>query len=242
MSILRADCPRCGSKLMTFDVTAQVFRRQEHRWMNTQEAFCVCRHCDKPTIFVIKMSLGGREYDLKQSEEFSHNPSAILKYKDALNPFYDVEAFISIKNFATIDAPEHLPERIAAAFKEGAACRAINAYNAASCMFRLCLDLVSKPLLPDPKEKSVKQPTEFQRRNLGPRLGWLFQEGRLPKDLERLATSVKDDGNDGAHDGNLSKADCDDLIDFTIAILERLITEPKKIELAEARRAERRKK
>jgi hypothetical protein len=33
----------------------------------------------------------GREYDHDQSKEFSRNPSAILKYKDALNQFYVVE-------------------------------------------------------------------------------------------------------------------------------------------------------
>ncbi len=107
-------------------------------------------------------------------------------------------------------------------------------------MFRLCLDLLTKPLLPDTKNKESHQPSEFERRNLGPRLAWLFKEGLLPKDLQKLAASVRDDGNDGAHTGNLSKPDCDDLIDFTTVILERLITEPKKLELAEMRRAARR--
>jgi hypothetical protein len=42
------------------------------------------------------------------------------------------------------------------------------------------------------------------------------------------------------HVGNLTKQDAEDLVDFTIALLERLITEPKKLELAEARRKARR--
>jgi hypothetical protein len=40
--------------------------------------------------------------------------------------------------------------------------------------------------------------------------------------------------------GYLTKDDAEDLLDFTTALLERLITEPKKLELAEARRQTRR--
>jgi hypothetical protein len=60
--------------------------------------------------------------------------------------------------------------------------------------------------------------------------------------LRELASCVREDGNDGAHAGTLSKEDAEDLLDFTCALLERLITEPKRLELAEARRNERRKK
>ena len=56
----------------------------------------------------------------------------------------------------------------------------------------------------------------------------------------KLATCIREDGNDGAHAGTLTKADADDLVDFTIALLERLITEPKKLELAKERRETRR--
>lgn len=225
---------------MTLDVTAQVFRYQEYKWRNTQEVFSVCRHCEKPTIFIVAMTLKGSEFDRNQSEKFSRNPAEAVSYAGSLNQFYAVEGYISIKDHACIEPPEHLPENIKAAFQEGAACYSIECYNAASCMFRLCLDLLSKPLLPDPKNADVHQPSDFVRRTLGPRLNWLFKEGLLPKDLERLATSVKDDGNDGAHAGNLTRADCDDLIDFTTVILERLITEPEKLKLAEQRRASRR--
>ena len=186
------------------------------------------------------MTTAGRDYDVKQSKVFSVSPAEAVKFAGSLNQFYKVEGYISLKDFASIEPPEYLPKDIEAAFREGAACYAIGSYNAASCMFRLCLDMLSNPLLPDPKNKDVHQPTDFVRRNLGARLSWLFKEGLLPRDLERLATSVRNDGNDGAHVGNLTKADCDDLIDFTRLILERLITEPRKLELAEARRAARR--
>jgi hypothetical protein len=54
-------------------------------------------------------------------------------------------------------------------------------------------------------------------------------------------TPWREDANDGAHVGNLSKEDAEDLLDFTTTLLERLGTEPKRLERAEARRKQRRK-
>lgn len=240
MPLLVANCPRCKSSSITFDVTAQTFRYQEYGWANTQEVFSVCRHCHRPSIFEIKQSVQGRNRSDKLSERFSRSPESILQYDAALNDFYEVRRFINLRDNAKVTPPEHLPPDIKTAFEEGAACHAIDCFNAASCMFRLCLDLLSRPLLPDPANATAKQPSHFERRNLGPRLAWLFDQGLLPKDLRMLAASVKDDGNDGAHAGTLSSADAEDLLDFTIAILERLITEPEKVRLAEERRLQRR--
>ncbi|QWZ78804.1 DUF4145 domain-containing protein [Aeromonas sp. FDAARGOS 1419] len=132
--------------------------------------------------------------------------------------------------------PEFLPDEIRTNFDEGAQCYSIGCFNAAATMFRLCLDKATKSFLPaDPTTPPAKT-----RRSLGLRMNWLFENGHLPVALKELAECIKDDGNDGAHDGILSKADVDDLIDFTIALLERLYTEPKKLELAKQRRIERR--
>ena len=46
---------------------------------------------------------------------------------------------------------------------------------------------------------------------------------------------MKDDGNDAAHDGTLDTAAAEDLLDFTIALLEQLYTRRGK--LAEAKQA-----
>jgi hypothetical protein len=68
----------------------------------------------------------------------------------------------------------------------------------------------------------------------------LFDNGMLPLDLRELAKCVREDGNDGAHVGNLTEQDAEDLLDFTVTLLERLITEPRKLQLAETRRIKRR--
>ena len=103
-------------------------------------------------------------------------------------------------------------------------------------MFRLCIDLATRPPLPDPTDADKPQPNKKQRRDLGLRLAWLFDNGRLPLELRELAKCIREDANDGAHVGNLTKADAEDVLDFTSVLLERLITEPKRLGLAEERR------
>ena len=78
------------------------------------------------------------------------------------------------------------------------------------------------------------------RRSLGLRLPWLFAQGLLPVAVQELSACIKEDGNDGAHVGSLTQADAEDLMDFTIALLERLYTEPERLRLAQARRDSRR--
>jgi hypothetical protein len=105
-------------------------------------------------------------------------------------------------------------------------------------MFRLCLDLSTRALLPEANEAGLNNTI---RRNLGHRLPWLFDNGRLPEALRDLSSCLKDDGNDGAHEGTLSEADAEDLSEFAFIMLERIYTEPKRIEIAKFRRQERRK-
>ena len=98
--------------------------------------------------------------------------------------------------------PEHLPEDIEAAFKEGATCLSVGCYNAAGTMFRLCVDFATKSKLPDQDDNGLNRST---RRSLGLRLAWLFDNGHLPIALRDLSAAVKEDGNDGAHAGTLSR-------------------------------------
>ncbi len=83
-------------------------------------------------------------------------------------------------------------------------------------------------------------PNSRTRRDLGLRLPWLFDNGLLPTDLRELSTSIREDANDGAHAGTLQKAEAEDLLDFTLALLDRICTEPEKLGLAKERRKVRR--
>ena len=116
-------------------------------------------------------------------------------------------------------------------------CLAVSCNNAAGTMFRLCIDIVTRQMLPEEDEHDLNA---RNRRNLGLRLPWLFDHGSLPESLRELSTCVWEYGNDGAHAGTLTSEDAEDLLDFTCLLLERIYTEPARLRLAEARRHERR--
>lgn len=231
MAELVADCPRCGSQKITFDVTAATVVAHYHGWQNWYETFCLCRHCCRATIIVLSESVRGN-YD------YVHKVG-LLKVEGALNLYADVETYVSLKDEANIDPPEHLPKEIEAVFKEGATCLAVHCYNAARTMFRLCIDLATRAMLPADQVAGLNEKT---RRDLGLRLPWLFANKLLPGELKDLSSCIKDDGNDGAHAGTLRQRDAEDLLDFTTALLERLYTEPERLRLAEQRRKARREK
>jgi len=214
---------------MTFDVVSQVHVFTLHTWQNWYEIFCECRSCDLSTVFLVGLGNTGLKDTLSQSQ-------GIVNFSDDLRPYIEIEGFISVRDLVSINPPEHLPDEIKNAFNEGAACLSIDCFNAAASMFRLCVDLVTLPLLSVREDKTKPKPYD----TLGRRLRWMFDNKILPGELRELATCIREDGNDGAHAGTLTKADADDLVDFTIALLERLITEPKKLELAKERRETRR--
>jgi len=204
---------------------------QQYSWQNWYEAFCRCRHCHRTTIFVLAESVDA-DY------QYVHKVG-LLKVERSLNNYVKIEGHISLKDQASVSPPEHIPKEIEAVFREGATCLAVSCYNSAGTMFRLCVDLATRALLPNEEVEELNAKT---RRDLGLRLPWLFANGRLPGALQALSSCIREDGNDGAHAGTLREPDAEDLLDFTVALLERIYTEPERLRLAEQRRNERRKK
>ncbi|WP_020674490.1 DUF4145 domain-containing protein [Geopsychrobacter electrodiphilus] len=228
MSEIVATCPRCKAKEITFDLLTDIPLYVKYKWQYWFEAFCVCRACNRSTIFVLS------QRDINDKVEIKNGLSS---YSRAVNQIVKIEGHISLKDIAAEQPPEHLPKQIEAAFREGAACMAIACHNAAATMFRLCIDLATKDMLPVEEVEGLNRST---RRNLGLRLPWLFDNGLLPEALRELSTCIKDNGNDGAHDGTLGEEDAADILDFTFVLLERIYTEQKRIELAKERRNARR--
>ncbi len=227
MSELVADCPRCGANEMTFDLVSQLPVYKKYNWQTHLEVFCICRRCSKSTTFLVSQK------EIKGEECIDNG---LPKLDFSANRIVRVERYISLRDTASEKPPEHLPENIEASFNEGAACFAIGCYNAAATMFRLCVDLSTREMLPDKAEGL----NNSVRRNLGLRLPWLFDNGILPEALKELSSCIKDDGNDGAHQGTLSKEDAADILDFTFILLERIHSEPVRIKKANERRAARR--
>ena len=201
---------------------------QRYDWQFWYEAFCICRQCRRSTIFILSESTNSYEYVQK---------TGLVKINGAVNRYVTIEGTITLKDTATVEPPPHVPVDIDAVFREGATCLTVGCNNAAGTMFRLCIDLVTRTLLPEEETEGLNRAS---RRYLGLRLPWLFDNGHLPEGLRQLSTCVKEDGNDGAHAGNLTTEDAEDLLDFTAILLERLYTEPERLRIAEERRLQRR--
>jgi hypothetical protein len=214
---------------MTFDLLGQIPTNITYNWKHHCEAFCLCRQCKSSTVFILSQRDCGNAKD----EQFAK----LSSYTAAVNRIAEVEGYICLKDIGSKRPPEYLQADVESAFREGAACLAIGCFNAAGTMFRLCIDLTTRPMLP---EDNVDGLNNQIRRSLGLRLPWLFENGTLPETLQDLASCIKDDGNDGAHQGTLSEDDAQDIFDFTFALLERIFTEPKRLELARERREARR--
>lgn len=232
MSVLVANCPRCDAVRMTFDVTQELFFNTEYDWQRWYELFCVCRNCHRSTIFIVSQ----KNYE---DSDVLREKGALLNIKASLNPFMNVEQYVSLRDEAVQAPPEHVPPNIQACFNEAATCLAVQCWNAAGTMFRVCLDLATRAMLPADETAGLNAKT---RRDLGLRLPWLFENGKLPEGLRDLSTCVREDANDGAHTGTLQKEDAEDLLDFTSSLLERIYTEPERLKLAKVRRQARRTK
>lgn len=234
MPTVVTDCPRCGANQMTFDAIADVYVGQSYGWQSHHEVTVNCRRCRRPSILKVKLR------DIDHKMDFVTNGS-ISAIDGDLEPVFQVEEFLNVGDLHGVaEPPDHVPAEIGAAFQEAAKCMAIGCHNAAASMFRLCLDLTTKPLLPDAGDATVAQPTKEQRYKLMKRIDWLIDQGRLSEALRDLAHSVREDGNDGAHDGSLDEKDAADLLDFATLLLERQFAEPERLRLAKQRREDRR--
>lgn len=151
--------------------------------------------------------------------------------------FVTLEGQPGLKDLASQEPPDHVPEDVARAFREAATCMAVECWNAAGAMFRATIDLATRAMLPKEDREGLNKKV---RRDLGLRLPWLFENDLLPRDLESLSACIREDGNDGVHTALLEKADAEDLLDFTVELLERIYTEAARLELARERRVKRR--
>jgi hypothetical protein len=231
MSELVQNCPRCGAKAITFDVKAAHQTSYAYGWQLNVEAFSLCRNCSKTTTFLLSQKHDHSNIKLDEKE--------IIGIKGTLNNLFSLQGFVSVKDKAPTPPPAHLPKDIEKAFREGAVCSSVGCYNAAATMFRLCLDLATRGMLPEADCTGLNNKI---RRSLGLRLEWLFDNNLLPAALRELSQCVKDDGNDGAHEGILDGEDAEDLNEFAYLMLERIYTEPQRIALAKDRMKQRKLK
>ena len=227
-----SDCPRCGAEKITFDCYGAAWHSVTYSWKNYVEIFVVCRRCHRPSIQLVAQKVSDAE-----ASKICTTPNELARLSVSLNDIVSFERVITLRDNHNYVVPEHLPAGVGAIVEEGNSCLASQCFNAAGAMYRLALDLSTKKLLLVEGEG----PPAKARWSLGFRMEWLFDNGKIPSDLRSLATCLQQDGNDGAHEGTLTKADAEDLQDFCFELLRRLFTQPEKLRLADIRRVERRK-
>jgi hypothetical protein len=162
-------------------------------------------------------------------------PDKFLGHDSVINELVIVDELVRPKS-STNPAPEFTPSDLRTIFDEGAECLAIGCWNASSAMFRKILDQISKAKLP-----AENGPTDNRTRyNLKPRLAWLFAHDLLPKELEEFADCIREDANDAVHNHPIGEPEAQDILDFTIEMLERLYTMPGRLKANAERRDARR--
>ena len=218
------DCPRCGAQKITFDILSSIcVYEHADAWKKKHEIFGYCRSCKKSSVFLVKPN---------KNLQFE----SLIKHQSSLNEHVDVIEVVISGLLNPKSVPEHLPEQVEIPFREAAMCQAIQAWNAAGCMFRTSIDIATKELLQKLQDKT---PPKEAKDNLAKRIEWLLDEGHITKKLEELSTCIRNDGNDAAHEANLGKEVVEDMTIFARLLLEEIYTTPKRIELATDRQKNR---
>lgn len=228
-----SDCPRCGAQKSTHDVFSSVVVGARYNWMQLVELSCICRTCKKMSTHLVT-----RKEPKDDQNKFFQSIGSInttSSFSGSLNQLVNFERHVSVWDKATLAPPEHLSTDVEQVFQEANRCMVASCWNAASAMYRLALDLVTRSMLPETGEPAAKV-----RRSLGLRMEWLFEKGYLPDSLKELATCIREDANDGAHVGILKVEDAEDLQDFAYRLLDRVVSEPRRLAIAAERRATRR--
>lgn len=221
MSFLSTKCNHCYTERIKLNV------RSKYSVDITSYFFLSCEGCDQPTIVsaIIKHTRNQR----------SHIVPVIFNIDDDIDIqkcFHTIRTIYSENSTHLFKCPLHVPSDIENCFNEAAKCYQIQCYVACSSMLRLCLDLITKDLMKSAEEKEIN--------NLSKRINHLIEINIIPSDLKDFAHSIRLDGNDAAHDGSTSKDEANDLMDFSILLLERIYTNKEKLRIAEERRSNRR--
>ena len=228
MSILQTDCPRCNSQQTTFDCWSYIFQTKDNFYKSYYyELFYQCRVCHLSSIFLGICSY--KTFSLDFTEQH------ILDANTSLNDVFHVFEPVLLKGKNSILPPKHLPSIVEERFKEGCDCLAIQCFNASVAMFRLCLQFTVDDLI----SRHENVPNKIIKNNLYNKIEWLFEQNTIRNQLRELSDCIRLVGNDGVHDGGLTKDDAQLIQKFTYFLLEDVYSVSGDIEKVKAWRKNR---
>lgn len=226
---LVSTCPFCQTQKIPFDIQGHALA-EDQSIGNTLSFYVlgICGHCQKPTIFLIYKDFP-KTYNIGNTEltdcvEILTKP----KDKNILKYFNLNRKIIPPSNGIFYHCPKYVPDKIKNIFEEAAQCYAHNLFRASLSMLRTCLDLATKELLIEDKDKTL-----FRRIEI------LCKQGLIRPRLEKMASEIRIDGNIAAHDGYVNQESLKAIFRFTIFLLRELFTDPIEMETNEERRKQR---
>lgn len=237
---LVSKCPYCQTKI-PFDVKGVYLQKALMRNSDDLIYFdilSICRECKTSTIFSIYRNITnaiihsniaetwfGKDDIIREKEKWT---SYLNQEKDNnLLDNFKIEKIVRPPTYTSYQCPEYVPDTIKNIFEEAAQCYAHDLLRASLSMLRTCLDLATKELLTEDKDKTL-----FKRIEI------LCKQGLIRPRLEKMASEIRIDGNITAHDGYVNQESLKSIFHFTIFLLRELFTDPTEMETNEERRAQ----
>ncbi|MDY0746573.1 DUF4145 domain-containing protein [Paucibacter sp. R3-3] len=203
MAIFTTDCPHCGTVKAAFAPVAG-----RNRGNHLFNVLFTCPGCSGPLVAVVHSAL---------------NLDPVTASGDLSRGDGNCNVMMAYPSVKDVDVPDHLPDRVAKAFKEG--CQIVAASpNGACAQFRRALELGLKDLAPDVDAWKLEK-----------RIDKLAEQNRLTPAIQEWAHQLRLDGNDAVHgEEEASVADAKAMESLARYVLTYLYTLPKQVELARA--------
>lgn len=211
MPVFVTNCPHCGAKQMSF-----AYRGDYLAPNNVAFAFASCSGCHRPISVEVVRSDG---------QLFRHFPLKEVEGNLSLSSLHRVRNIWPAAE--SVDVPAAVPERVARNFVEAAESRKARHWNAASGIYRRCMEIALKQFAPDVEAWQLEK-----------RINKLAAEHRITPDIQKWAHELRLDGNEALHgDEDATEEMVDQMHHLTYFLLTYLYTLPNQIEEVRARRA-----
>lgn len=202
MAIFVTKCPHCSADQMTFGIQTVERRHTDY----DANVFSSCASCRNPVCAWIKRQANS-----------PHSFNSLTQWKTNITEAgWNVSTLWPLPY--TSVAPDDVPSSIARNFIQAEEAKRRLHWESAGMTYRRCLELAMKDKAPE-----LSGP-------LARRIDKLAETGGLTPDVSEWAHSIREIGNEAAHDEDEpSSNDIEDLAAFTKVVLEYLYTMPEKV-------------
>lgn len=208
-AIYKGMCPHCGTNDVAFTSVAQVFIETHPNNLSFWNVFFSCNRCLGGLVLKVMSSRASGPHGL---------PSHVMvpgAGKDSTGYEARFEVIDLYPKPPSHFAPEHVPDRVAAAYIEASENLHRQKYETSEILSRKALDLATKSLLPG-SQKWLKG-----------RIDELRDAGKITAEMADWAHIVRDEGNGSVHsEEEVTQEEAAELLAFTETFLMYAFTLP----------------